>query len=67
LLSRFSDVLYELGMLLHYVSWDVEEWLNGGLGQRQMRCGKWVDGEEWLEYLDRKTRDAQKLEVALKF
>jgi hypothetical protein len=32
-----------------------------------MGCGKWVDGEEWLEYSDRKTRDAQKLEVALKF
>jgi hypothetical protein len=32
-----------------------------------MRCGKWVDGEEWLESSDGKMRDAQKLEVALKF
>jgi hypothetical protein len=32
-----------------------------------MRSRKWVDGEEWLEYLDGKMRDAPKLEVAFKF
>jgi hypothetical protein len=64
--SRFSDVLYGLGMSMHCESWDVEEWLNGGLGQRQMRCGRWVGDEEWLENFGGKTRDAQKLEVALK-